>query len=78
MLFEKEIYLELYWIQIYKKIEENQLADVATDESTSLQEMKKRNGKLCEIDINYTVPQKSSLFSKSSEKTYLAKLIYEK
>ncbi len=78
MLLEKEIYLEHHWIQVYIKIEENQLVDVVTNESTSWQEMKKRNGKLCEIDINHTVLQKPSLFSKCPEKTYLTKLIYEK
>ncbi len=77
-LRKKGINPELHWVPAHKDIEGNELADVAAKEATGWWKVKKRNGKLCEIDTNYTAIQIPLPFLKSAGKAHLTKFLFEK
>ena len=60
------------------EIEGNELADVAAKEATRWRKVKKRNGKLHEIDTKHTALLIPLLFLKSVGKAHLSKLLFEK
>lgn len=78
MLCEKGIDPELHWVPAHKETIGNELADVVAKEVTGWRKVKKRNGKLCEIDTNYTAHQIPLPFLRSAGKAHLTKLLYEK
>ena len=77
-LREKGINPELHWVPAHKEIERNELADVAAKEATGWRKVKRRNGKLREIDTNHTAPQIPLPFLRSAGKAHLSKLLFEK
>ena len=78
MLCKHEINPKLHWVPVHNKIAGNELADVAAKEVTGLRKMKKRNGKFCEIDTNYTAHQTLLPFLKSAAKAHVTKLFNNK
>ena len=78
MLRKHGINPKLYWIPAHNGIAGNELADVAAKEATGWRQVKKRNGKFCKIDINYTGHQTPLSFLRCAAKAYLTKLLYEK
>ena len=78
MLREHGIDLEIHWIPAHNEIVGNELADLAAKEATGWRKVKRRNGKLREIDTNYTAHQTPLPFLRSDAKAHFTKLLYEK
>ena len=78
MLRKHGIDLEIHWIPAHDEIVGNELADLAAKEATGWRKVERRNGKLREIDTNYTAHQTPLPFLRSAAEAHFTKLLYEK
>ncbi len=78
MLREHEIDLGIHWIPAHNKIVGNELADLAAKEATGWRKVKKRNGKVREVDNDYTAHQTPLPFLRSAAKAHFTRLLFEK